>query len=187
MSCRLIKVLELLFDSNLFISFNFILTFTFPFWGGSLQPLPTRSGMETVSSGFLVLLRAEAQDTYSMGQPLLFNVDAFVESAIAYCKTHKIQASKWSSHRWLPFVCAHTQVSHSAVEGRLWSIGMGGIAMHRFPPDKGMTSAVFSMEHFQMNTVVSWNGHCLVIGQGVFGFDCFPSLIASIINTRLGY
>lgn len=53
-----------------------------------------------------------AQDTYSMGQPLKFNVDSFVESAIQYCKKHKI--------------------------------------------------------------------------QGVFGFDCFPSLIASIISTSLG-
>jgi len=53
-----------------------------------------------------------AQEEYSMAQPLAFNVDSFVESAIAYCKKNKI--------------------------------------------------------------------------EGVFGFDCFPSLIASIINTSLG-
>lgn len=35
--------------------------------------------------------QSEDQETFSLGLPLSFDADSFVESAIDYCKQHKIQ------------------------------------------------------------------------------------------------
>lgn len=64
---------------------------------GASSPTPNCSGFDleveprAVEMAISLFFFSKAQPEYSMGQPLAFNVDSFVESAIAYCKKNKIE------------------------------------------------------------------------------------------------